>query len=138
MKLALYTACILAAAFILASPAITAGIEAPGTMAIDNYKSEAANLKVNFNHLSHSNYECVECHHQWDPGCGEPPKPCSYSGCHDVMDKKEKSKSSYYKIIHDMRPKEISTCVSCHRETAGGDKEMKKKLAGCRGSVCHP
>jgi hypothetical protein len=54
------------------------------------------------------------------------------------MDKKDKTVNSYYKVLHDMRPKELSTCVSCHREVAGDDREKKRELAGCRGSVCHP
>lgn len=139
MKFALLClACLLTAICLTASPAMNAEIEAPDSMAIDNFKAETGNLKVNFNHSSHTDYACIECHHQWDPGCGEPPRPCSYSGCHDVMDQREKSRSSYYKIIHDMRPKEFSTCVSCHRENAGDDREKKKEFAGCRGSVCHP
>lgn len=130
----------LTAAFLLfAALAGAARDEAPGPMSIDNYKGETRNLKVAFNHSSHTGFTCVECHHQWDPAGNEPPRPCSLEGCHDSMNPREKSTASYYKIIHDMRPGQgFSTCVSCHRATAGADKEMKKKLAGCGGSVCHP
>jgi hypothetical protein len=117
-----------------ALPAISA--DAPDNLTMDHYTGEANNLVVTFNHSAHADYECSECHHKWD-GSGDP-QPCSDSGCHDVMDKKDKTVNSYYKVLHDMRPKELSTCVSCHREVAGDDREKKRELAGCRGSVCHP
>jgi cytochrome c553 len=121
----------------LALPALSADA-GPDGLVLDNFQAEQNKLSVTFNHSTHTDFECTACHHTWDPGCGEDPKPCSFSGCHDVMDKRDKSVSSYYLIIHNMRPKEISTCVSCHREQAQGDKEKMRELAGCRGSVCHP
>lgn len=138
MRRAFFPACAAIFAILLAMPAFTAEVAAPDMITLDNYRSDTGNLVVEFNHSTHAEYDCTECHHNWDPGCGELPKPCSYSGCHDVMDKRDKSESSYFKIIHDMRPKTTSTCVSCHRESAGDSTEKRKELAGCRGSVCHP
>jgi cytochrome c553 len=117
-----------------ALPAMTA--DAPDGITLDHFKGEPNNLVTTFNHSTHAEYECAECHHKWD-GEGTP-QSCADAGCHDVMDKKDKTAHSYYLVIHNMRPKELSTCVSCHKEKAGADKEMRKKLAGCKGSVCHP
>lgn len=136
MKRALLFMALMACTF--ASLALAAAGDAPDELVIDNFKAPTNNISVTFNHSPHAQYECKDCHHTWDPACGDPPRPCSFSGCHDVMDKKDKSATSYYKIIHDMRPKELNTCVSCHRELAGADKQKKREFAGCKGSVCHP
>jgi len=136
MKRALF--CLVLVTCLVAGLALAANDEAPDNLVIDNFKADTNNLSVTFNHSSHAGYNCQDCHHTWDPACGDPPRPCSFSGCHDVMDKKEKGAASYYKMIHDMRPEQLSTCVSCHRELAGADKQKKREFAGCKGSVCHP
>jgi len=117
-----------------ALPALTA--DAPDGLTLDHYKSEQNNLVVTFNHSTHAEYECAECHHDWN-GEGEP-QSCVDAGCHDVMDKKDKTVASWYLQVHNMRPEALSTCVSCHKDAAGTDREKRKELAGCRGSVCHP
>jgi hypothetical protein len=45
--------------------------------------------------------------------------------------------NSYYQAMHNRRA-EISTCLSCHMEEAGDDRDKRRELAGCKGSVCHP
>lgn len=86
---------------------------------------------VTFNHSSHASLKCEECHHQGDA------YKCTDAGCHDIMDKKDKSAASWYNAVHSKKAA-LSTCVSCHSDAAGDDKDKKKELAGCKGSVCHP
>jgi hypothetical protein len=127
-----------ALALLFAAPAFVAEMACPDSLVMDHYKADTNNLKVEFNHSTHLDYACTECHHTWDEAGGEDPKSCASPGCHDAMDKRDKTEHSYYKAIHNMRAEEIQSCVSCHRDAAGDDREKKKELAGCRGSVCHP
>ncbi len=93
-------------------------------------------LKVQFPHDKHAGIECQDCHHKWD-GKGDI-QACADSGCHDVLDKKDKTEKSLYNVIHGRGTKELSTCLSCHREEAKKNKDMRKQLTSCRGSGCHP
>ncbi len=102
----------------------------------DGLKMALTSLPVEFNHSTHAAYKCVDCHHLVDGK--ESYAKCATSGCHDVLDKKDKSVRSYYKIMHDRKSKDVPTCVSCHLEVAGKDKDKKKELAGCKKSKCHP
>ena len=91
---------------------------------------------VVFNHSAHKKADCKDCHHTWD-GAGAI-KKCSDAGCHDSLDKTDKSVKSYYQAMHNKKGK-LSTCVSCHdAEAAKLDQEAGKKLKSCAKSVCHP
>ncbi|MEW5775058.1 MAG: cytochrome c3 family protein [Thermodesulfobacteriota bacterium] len=102
----------------------------------DGLKMAKTQKSVVFNHSTHKKVDCKDCHHEWD-GAGAV-KKCSDAGCHDVMDKADKSVKSYYQAMHNKKAK-VSTCVSCHdAEAAKLDKEAGKKLKSCAKSVCHP
>ncbi len=90
---------------------------------------------VTFNHSTHTGDDCKVCHHTWDGAA--PVKKCSEAGCHDNMDKKDKSVNSYYQAMHSKKAAK-ATCVSCHKKVAGKDKAKKKQLTGCKKSACHP
>ena len=126
-------ACFVIAAFVcaFALPNLYA-VDAPA----DGIKMDKTPNPVVFNHSTHTGENCEFCHHKSkdDPANI---KSCASEGCHDVFDKKDKSEKSYYKVIHGKHDT-IPTCLSCHREKAGSDKELKKKLTGCKASACHP
>ena len=103
--------------------------DAPADGAVLNHMG---GMEVTFNHSAHSALDCAECHHQ-----GGEDYQCTASGCHDIMDKKDKTPASWYNAVHSKKAS-LSTCVSCHTENAGDDKDKKKELAGCKGSACHP
>lgn len=112
-----------------------AGVSAVDAPA-DGLKMEKTKKPVVFNHSTHTSADCQTCHHTWDGAA--PIKSCAAAGCHDNFDKKDKSVHSYFKATHNRRAKEVPSCVSCHKKTAGKDRDLKKKLTGCRKSVCHP
>lgn len=91
---------------------------------------------VDFPHLPHTGLTCVSCHHTWD---GESVMPkCTNSGCHDVMDPKDKSVQSFYKVIHGRGSKDVASCLSCHKVEAKKQPDKRKYLTGCTQSACHP
>lgn len=102
----------------------------------DGLKMEATKQPVTFNHSTHGDYECKDCHHQWDGSSAI--KKCSDAGCHDNFDRKAKGPDSYYQAMHNRRVKDVQSCISCHGDVAGKDREMKRELTGCRKSACHP
>ncbi|WP_461209699.1 cytochrome c3 family protein [Desulfocurvus sp. DL9XJH121] len=113
-----------------ALPALNAA-DAPA----DGLKMANTKKPVTFNHSTHKGEDCKVCHHTWDGAA--PIKKCSDAGCHDKFDKKDKSKNSYYQAIHSKKASK-PTCVSCHKDVAGADKDKKKLLTGCNKSACHP
>ncbi len=122
--------CMMAA---LVLPALAAQPEAPA----DGIKMNKTGKKeVTFNHSTHKTVKCGDCHHPVDGK--EDYRPCATAGCHDKLDKADKSVNSYYQIIHKTKDTKHQTCVACHTATAGDDKEKKKELAGCAKSKCHP
>lgn len=104
----------------------------------DGIKMDKTSMPVTFNHSTHTKEDCRFCHHKASEDMTDI-KSCSAEGCHDVLDRKDKSEKSYYKAMHGNH-KTIPTCVSCHREEAkaNGDKEFKKMMTSCKGSACHP
>lgn len=92
--------------------------------------------KVVFKHESHADLECKACHHSYE-GEGVILK-CSHAGCHDVLDRKDKSVQSLYQAFHGKGSAEVQTCVSCHKEVAKEQKDRKKELTSCIKSACHP
>ena len=88
---------------------------------------------VVFNHSKHAATDCKECHHKWDGAAAI--QSCAAAGCHDVMDKKDKTEKSLYYVMHERKKAKQSTCLSCHAEKA--TKENKKMMTGCKKSACH-
>lgn len=110
------------------------GIAAQPEVPADGIKMERTSMPVVFNHSTHTTAECAACHH---PVNGvEDYRSCSTAGCHDNFDRKDKSVNSYYQVMHG-KDLQFSTCVSCHQEVAGTDKEKRRLLTGCKNSACH-
>lgn len=117
----------------LAIPAIAAQPAAPA----DGLKMEATGKKVVvFNHTTHKDVTCVQCHHPVDGK--EDFRKCNTSGCHDNMDRKDKSERGYYQAMHGKTSDKIKSCVACHTEVAAAKPDLKKELTACKGSKCHP
>lgn len=123
------------AALALAMPLIAADAPADG---LKMAATKKAKNHVIFNHSTHTSADCAACHHPVDGK--ENYGKCSNDGCHSTAKADKKKAGSYYKIIHAKKVGKsgIATCVSCHKETAGKDKAMKKALTGCKKSKCHP
>ena len=120
---------VLALAVAFALPVVAAP-KAPA----DGLKMEATEQPVVFNHSTHKSVKCGDCHH---PVNGkEDYRKCGTAGCHDSMDKKDKSAKGYYHVMHDKNTK-FKSCVGCHVEVAGADAAKKKDLTGCKKSKCH-
>ncbi|MCL1888976.1 MAG: cytochrome c3 family protein [Desulfovibrionaceae bacterium] len=121
------------------------GLAAVASPAADRPEAPADGLKLSllkkevvFNHSTHDkDMACVDCHHPVEDK-EEDYRPCSTSGCHDNLDPKDKSVNSLYQAFHKAKGTKFKTCVSCHIEKAGSDKDLKKELAGCKNSKCHP
>ncbi len=115
-------------------------VDAPADgLKMDHFKAEKNNMVVTFNHATHASIACESCHHMWDGSSAV--QSCADGGCHDVMDKKDKSAHSYYKAIHDRKGGDVGSCISCHSEEAKkkkGDRDYKKMMTSCKGSACHP
>ena len=120
----------LVCAFALSS--VTAQDAPADGLVMDYFDGGDSNLQVTFNHSTHTSAACEECHHVEG---ADQYKSCAAAGCHDVMDQKDKTPASYYKITH--KKAALSTCITCHKEVAP-DKETKKLLTGCKNSACHP
>ncbi len=119
---------------LLISAFAIAAIAAPQVPA-DGMKMAKTKKPVVFNHSTHADIKCVECHH---PVNGkEDYRACSTAGCHDKLDQKDKSINAYYQVIHKAKGAKFETCISCHNKVAGTDKDKKKELTGCAKSKCH-
>jgi nitrate/TMAO reductase-like tetraheme cytochrome c subunit len=102
-------------------------------------KMDATKKPVIFNHDTHKDYKCGECHHPVDGK--ENYQKCATAGCHSAAKADKKKAGSYYKIVHNKKAGKksgIATCISCHKKVAGKDKAQKKALTGCKKSKCHP
>ena len=128
-NLVLIFAVVLGLAF--ATPVLAA--DAPA----DGLKMAASKKPVVFNHGTHKDVACAECHHPIDGK--EDYRKCSTAGCHDDF-KAKKGTKSYYAVMHGKKLK-YDSCVSCHakvvKEKAPKDKAFKKSMTGCKGSGCH-
>lgn len=89
---------------------------------------------VFFNHDTHKEYQCVECHHLVEEK--EEFRKCATEGCHD--DLKERKPPSFYGVMHAKKDVKFSTCATCHQKLAKEAPDRKKELSGCKGSKCHP
>ena len=116
----------------LTIPALAARPDAPA----DGIKLEKGKNPVVFNHSAHKAVDCGACHHPVDGK--ENYAKCGSAGCHDVMDRKDKTAKSYYNIIHSKAKLKYDTCMSCHQQAAEKTPDKKKDLTACKGSKCHP
>ena len=107
---------------------------------------EAKRAAVAFDHPTHFDFACMECHHKWDKV--SPIAGCMTSGCHD-LDKLEKKTSAnkaeavrYYKnAYHKM-------CITCHKEIKAQNVKIEKSQIAIEGKLmavgptscigCHP
>ncbi len=94
-------------------------------------------LSVAFNHSTHAEYTCNECHHKMFLLKGKSaPKSCVT--CHSDVDVNSvKGYKSYFKAMHKIRQKPRTArpaCVSCHTTEFGTNNDM----TGCATSSCHP
>ncbi len=116
------------------------GLTAPASAApsapADGLKMEMTKKAVTFNHSSHAKLECVVCHHQVNGK--ENFAKCGNAGCHDSMDRADKSAKGYFHMIHAKADTKFQTCLACHTEVVAGSPDRKKELTGCKGSKCHP
>lgn len=129
MRKPLFIALVAIIALAFALPLVAA--DAPA----DGLKMSATKNNVVFNHSTHKSAKCVDCHHLVDGK--ENTQKCSTAGCHSTADADKKNPGSYYNVMHGKKAK-LSTCISCHVEAAGADKDKKKMLTGCKKSSCHP
>ncbi|MDR2050834.1 MAG: cytochrome c3 family protein [Deltaproteobacteria bacterium] len=102
----------------------------------DGLKMDRVKKVVVFNHSTHADLKCVDCHHPVNEV--EDYRSCATAGCHDNLDQKDKSVNSYYQAFHKAKGAKFETCVSCHTKAAGNDRDKKRELAGCAKSKCHP
>lgn len=120
--------------FLVLAVAVSAPAAQPKTPA-DGLKMEKGKQPVVFNHSTHKDVKCGECHH---PVNGkENYQPCGSSGCHDSMDRKDKSARGYYHAFHSKNLK-FMNCMTCHQEVAAKQPEKKKEMTACKASKCHP
>ena len=87
---------------------------------------------VTLSHTAHEQYDCVFCHHK--PVGDNAFVSCASQGCHDNLDRKDKSERGYYQAIHK-RDSEKS-CAGCHKKLAQTSDALKEKFRGC--TPCHP
>ena len=116
----------------LALPALAAPPPAPA----DGLKMDKTKQNVIFNHSTHKDTNCVECHHAVDGK--EDYRKCSTAGCHDNLDRKEKGVHGYYRAMHNKADTKFTTCVSCHLQIVEKAPDKKKELTACKQSKCHP
>jgi len=91
-------------------------------------------LAVGFNHSSHGNYKCSDCHHKTEKDKKvEGPKSCA--SCHDNFDvNATNGYKVYFKAMHKIKKASRPSCLSCHTKEFGNDPNM----TGCTNSACHP
>ncbi|MGE4298268.1 MAG: cytochrome c3 family protein [Desulfovibrionaceae bacterium] len=128
MKKMLFICMVCAAVICAFSLSTVFAVDAPA----DGLKLAHTKNNVVFNHSTHTTTKCEVCHHK-----GGDNYKCSTAGCHDDFDKKSKSETSYYNTMHK-GSKDRPSCVACHKDAAGADKDKKKMLTSCKKSACHP
>jgi len=117
----------------LVLPALAAQPDVPP----DGIKMEKTKQPVVFNHSTHkTDMQCGDCHHVVDGK--ENYGKCADAGCHDSMDRKDKSVRGYYRVMHAKADTKFPTCASCHAEAAAKFPDKKKDLTACKQSKCHP
>ena len=117
----------------LALPAQAAQPDVPP----DGLKLDKTKQPVVFNHSTHkTDMKCGDCHHvvEGKENYGK----CGNAGCHDSMDRKDKSVKGYYRAMHEKSGTKFVTCQSCHLQVAEKFPDKKKELTACKQSKCHP
>ena len=90
---------------------------------------------VVFNHSTHKE-DCADCHHPVDGK--ENYGKCASEGCHSLNKDDKLPYISLKGVIHNKKPSQFHTCLSCHTDQFGKDKDKKKDMTSCNGSKCHP
>jgi len=109
---------------------------------------DAKRSAVEFPHGVHFGFNCMTCHHKWEPP--EQIASCTTSGCHDVFklaENKEKMADSELSVKF-YRSAYHNLCIGCHKSIKTKDWKMemsgriiKGKLSktGPTGCIqCHP
>ena len=81
--------------------------------------------------MTMNNTDCAFCHHKAVEGniyVG-----CAAKGCHDNMDKKDKSEHGYYFTMHNKKSEK--SCMGCHQKAVAENPDLKEKFKGC--NPCH-
>lgn len=87
----------------------------------------ARRMYVVFNHSSHKDIACRNCHHEGLPG--DRYASCSSSQCHAITSPASREPLSLYMAYHSLRTKR--SCLGCHKPLAG-------KYPGFKGcGPCH-
>ena len=112
-------------------------LAAQPNMPADGIKLNKTKQPVTFNHSTHQkDVKCGDCHHVVDGK--EFYGKCGNAGCHDSMDRKDKSPKGYYHAMHAKSGTQFVTCASCHAQTSEKFPDRKKELTACKQSKCHP
>ena len=82
--------------------------------------------QVIFTHSAHAKTDCAFCHHKAVEGniyVG-----CAAKGCHDNMDKKDKSEHGYYFTMHNKKSEKVLHGLPS--EGCGGKSRSEGKVQG--------
>ncbi|NDV24657.1 cytochrome c3 family protein [Desulfovibrio sp. JC022] len=131
-KLLIACLCMMGIVFVAIGAGAQEDWTAPDDDLVIDFIKPKKEIGVVFNHSSHENYECVDCHHNIKKS-GE---PTSCATCHDNFSAMPtKGYKSYFKAMHYKRNNtKRPSCLGCHVKEFGNDKEM----TGCVNSACHP
>ena len=129
--------CILSAFALLILALALPALAAQPTPPADGAKLNKTKQPVTFNHSNHlKDMKCGDCHHLVDGK--ENYGKCGNAGCHDVLDRKDKTVKSYYNVMHAKAGTKFATCASCHAQAVEKSPDKKKDLTACKQSKCHP
>ena len=129
--------CILSALTLLILAFALSALAAQPDVPADGLKLNKTKQPVTFNHSTHSkDMKCGDCHHLVDSK--ENYGKCGDTGCHDSMDRKDKSAKGYYNAMHAKSGTKFATCASCHAQVAEKFPDKKKEMTACKQSKCHP
>ena len=120
----------------LVLPVMVSAADAPA----DPITMDKGGKGVVFQHSTHAEVACVDCHHMVDGK--EDYRSCITDGCHPLEGGPPAPYKTLKGMLHNKKPAEgYTTCVSCHTKTAkdkGMDKEATAKMTKCNDSYCHP
>jgi len=128
--------CILSVLTLLILAVALPALAAPPQVPADGLKLDKTKQPVTFNHSSHKDQKCGDCHHMVKGA--ENYAKCGNAGCHDSLDRKDKTEKSYYNVMHAKSGAKFNTCASCHNQVVEKSPDKKKELTACKQSKCHP